>query len=315
MARHLIIGDDTTVAYDGNGLLADGSIDIQKLSSDGPTSLVAGEGIADSDQIRFVQGGPAGIDVNIVSPWIYGRDIIVAGGTPAVAQAAQVSTVTFATNANADEPAAFLKLINLTDGQEPFEFKNYEVKVTSGDTNAAIATALFNLINANKPHWIKTVADDGAGVLTFTGFKKGETKADGSVQSEVALFDVVDNFDGDFATTATFATTTAASRGQGDGFYIREMEEELRGVNYGFYNRVELPNTPAASSVTATAYDMYHIVATKDGSSASQIHGVDNLIEIYVATPNGGADGLIFENQLNGYILSAGFAPIAINGL
>ena len=37
---------------------------------------------------------------------------------------------------------------------------------------------------------------------------------------------------------------TAGSRGFGDGFYVKDMEEELRGVNYGFYNRVELPNTP-----------------------------------------------------------------------
>ena len=314
MARHLIIGDDTTVAYDGNGLLADGSIDIQKLSSDGPTSLVAGEGIADSDQIRFVQGGPAGIDVNIVSPWIYGRDIIVAGGKPAVAQAAQVSTVTIATNATAAANHT-IKIVNLTDGAEPFELKSYEIAVLAGATPATQAAAFVAAMNADLPHWINTAVDSGGGVITLTGFTKGATKADGSVQGEVVLFDVVDDLDGDNGTTAAFATTTAASRGQGDGFYIREMEEELRGVNYGFYNRIMQPNTPATSSVTGTAYDMYHVVATKDGSSASQIHGVDNLIEIYIATPNGGADGLIFENQLNGYIVSAGFAPIAINGL
>ena len=57
MARHLLIGDGTAVAYDANGLLADGSVDIQKLSSDGPTSLVAGEGIA------IVQDYTAGEDV------------------------------------------------------------------------------------------------------------------------------------------------------------------------------------------------------------------------------------------------------------
>ena len=55
MARHLLIGNDAAVSYDANGLLADGAIDIQKLSSDGPTSLGAGDTIADSDQIRIVQ--------------------------------------------------------------------------------------------------------------------------------------------------------------------------------------------------------------------------------------------------------------------
>jgi len=307
MARHLLIGNNVARNYTSN-VLDDKAIDVQKLSSAGPTSLVAGEGIADSEQIRIVQGTGAAA---IVSPWFYGKDVIVWGGRSADAQDAQVSTVTIATNANADEPAAFLKLINLTDGQEPFEFKNYEVKVTSGDVAATIATALFNLINADKPHWIKTVADSGGGVLTFTGFKKGEPKADGSIQSEVALFDVVDNFDGDFATTATFATTTPAFRGFGDGFYVREMEEEVRGVTYGFYNRIQQPNTPDATSVTGTVYDMYHIVATKDGSSASQIHGVDNLIEIYIAfDPTDGAKTGLLEAQLNGYMGSVNFAPV-----
>ena len=90
------------------------------------------------------------------------------------------------------------------------------------------------------------------------------------------------------------------------------MEEENRGVAYGFYNRVELPNTPAASAVVGTTYDVYHLVATKDGSSASQIHGVDNLIEIYVASPAGDADGVLFENQVNAYAASVGFAPVIL---
>ena len=148
-------------------------------------------------------------------------------------------------------------------------------------------------------------------LLTFTGFKKGETKADGSIQDEVVLFDVVDNLDGSNGTTAAFATTTAASRGNGDGFYIKEMEEELRGAQYGFYNRVELPNTPTQSTVTGDSYDVYHIVATKDGSSASQIHGVDNLIEIYIAFDNGTAAlTQALEGQLNPYMNSAGFGNV-----
>ena len=310
MARHLYIGNAAAVAYDSNGLLADGAIDIQKLSADGPTSLAPGDVLADSDQIRVVQGGPAGIDVNIVSPWIYGRDVVAWGGRSYAAQAAQVSTVTLATNATAAKDH-FIKLINLTDGAEPFEFKNYEISATAGQTPAAQATALFNLINADKPHWINTVADNGAGVLTFTGFTKGATKADGSVQSEVVLFDVVDNLDGDNGTTAAFATTTAASRGNGDSYYVKEMEEELRGAQYGFYNRVELPNTPAQSTVIGDSYDMYHIVATKDGSSHSQIHGVDNLIEIYIAFDNGTAAlTQALEGQLNPYMNSAGFGNV-----
>ena len=88
------------------------------------------------------------------------------------------------------------------------------------------------------------------------------------------------------------------------------MEEELRGTAYGFYNRVELPNTPAASAVVGTTYDIYHLVATKDGSSASQIHGVDNLIEIYVALPAGDGDNIAFEAAANGYLASVNFPAV-----
>ena len=79
------------------------------------------------------------------------------------------------------------------------------------------------------------------------------------------------------------------------------MEENNRGTGFGFYNRLELPNTPTATSVTGTNYDSYQIVATKDGSSASQIRGVDNLIEVTAVTTAGNADSLVFENLLNGY--------------
>jgi len=55
---------------------------------------------------------------------------------------------------------------------------------------------------------------------------------------------------------------------------------------------------------------MYHLVATKDGSSHSQIHGVDNLIEIYIALPAGDADNVAFEAAANSYAASVNFAPV-----
>ena len=56
---------------------------------------------------------------------------------------------------------------------------------------------------------------------------------------------------------------------------------------------------------------MYNIVATKDGSSASQINGVDNLIEITIAFDNDtGALTSALEGVLNPYMLSGGFANV-----
>ena len=74
--RHLIIGNNVAKNYTSN-ILDDKAVDIQKLGVDGPQSLGAGEGVADSEQIRFVQGTGKKA---IVSPWIYGRNIISASG-------------------------------------------------------------------------------------------------------------------------------------------------------------------------------------------------------------------------------------------
>ena len=312
MARHLIVGDGTARAYT-NGLLADGSIDVQKVSSSGPTSLNNFDSIATTDQIRFVQGGLSGIDVNIVSPWIYGRDIISVDKIAGAAQTAEVCRIALAGNAAAIGQHT-IKVINLTDGEAPFEFKSYEINVDPAgtDTPTEQCTAFTTAINADLPHWVSSITNNGTSI-DFTGFKKGETKADGSVADELVHMDIAFETVPAANTTADTVTyQTAGSRGVGDGFYTRALEESLRGTNYGFYNRVELPNTPVASIETDHTYNMYHIVATKDGSSSSQIHGVDNLIEIYIAVANdiSAANEGIFETPLNSYINSLGFASV-----
>ena len=82
------------------------------------------------------------------------------------------------------------------------------------------------------------------------------------------------------------------------------------GAQYGYYNRIAQPITPASQAATGTAYDMYVIAATKDGSSASQINGVDNLIEVNVALVAGDADSLVVENKLNAYFAGSFTAVI-----
>jgi len=315
MARHLLIGDGSTVAYT-NGLLADGAIDIQKLSSDGPTSLVAGDTIADSDQIRFVQGGPSNIDVNIVSPWIYGKDIVVAGGRSYAASTAKDETYTISALTATAAGEATIKVVNITNGEEPFQFKSWTYSYVIGETATNIADGLKALIAVDQADWVNcdnTGASDAT--FDFSGFIMGATMNDGLVnQGNPTNFEVVfEDVNGtDAARTLSAAVVGSYAVGSGEYYAIKAMEEANRGVNYGFYNRVELPNTPAASAVAGSTYDVYHIVATKDGSSHSQVHGVDNLIEIYIASPAGDADGLLFENQLNGYIASVGFAPVIL---
>ena len=307
MARHLYIGNNVANAYTA-GVLADKAIDVQKLSATGPTSMVPGDTIASSTQFRIVQGTAT---KNIVSPWIYGKDVINWSGRSAAAQTAQVFNIDFGTvNATAVSTHE-LKLINMTNGAEPFEMKSYEISVAAGATPTVQSAAFKVAIDANLPHWVNGAVTDNGGDIDVTGFTKGAAKADGSFQDELAEMRGADNMDGSNGTIVVFGNTTPGSQGTGDGFYVREMEKNQKGNQFGFYMRGHLPNTPADASVTATAYDMYTIAATKDGSSASQIHGVDNLIEVNIAVdPATAAITNLFESQINGYLSSANFGSV-----
>jgi len=305
MARHLMIGNEIAAAYT-NGLLADGAIDVQKLSASGPTSMVPGDTIATSAQFRIVQGGAGN---NIVSPWIYGKDVINWSGKSHVAQVAEVKRATLTTNATAVGNHT-LKIINKTNGAEPFEMKSYEIAVTATMTPTAQTALLKIAIDADLPHWVNGAVTDNGGSIDCTGFKKGEAKADGSIQEDLVAMEFAWDSNSNGTTMADTAQTPG-NRGYGDGYYIKDMEENNRGTQYGYYNRVQLPNTPALTTVVASPYDVYHIAATKDGSSASQIMGVDNLIEINIAFDNGTAAlTSALEGVLNPYLLSAGFGNV-----
>ena len=309
MARHLMVGNDTAVSY-SDGVLADGAVDVQKLSDSGPTSMVAGDTIADSAQFRIVQGNGT---TNIVSPWIYGKDVINWSGRSHAAQTAQVRRAALATNATAAGEHT-LKVINKTNGNSPFEMKSYTITVAAGATPTTQCTAFTTAINADLPHWVNSITNNGTSI-DFTGFKKGESKADGSVQEDLVEMDLsFEAIDGNGnGTTMTDSAQTAGDRGSGDPHYVIEYEKSLKGTQYGYYERRNLPVTPATTALTSGTYDMYHIAATKDGSSSSQIHGVDNLIEINIAFDNGTAAlTQALENKLNSYLASANFSPVIL---
>tara|TARA_R100001440_G_scaffold51064_1_gene71036 strand:+ start:2364 stop:3296 length:933 start_codon:yes stop_codon:yes gene_type:complete len=310
MARHLYIGNNIAVSYSA-GVLANKAIDVQKLSASGPTSMVAGDTIADSERFRIVQGNGT---TNIVSPWIYGRDVIDWSGKGYSAQVAQVKRAAFATNATVAGEHT-LKVMNKTNGNEPFEQKSYTISVAAGATPTTQCTAFTTAINNDLPHWINGNITNNGTSLDFTGFKKGETKADGSVQEDLVLiefsFEAIDG--GGNGTTMTESVQTPGSRGVGDYHYVQKLEDISKGVNYGFYHRGHLPNTPVDTALVGGQYDMYHIAATKDGSSSSQINGVDNIIEINIALDNSTpAITQAFENKLNSYLASANFSPVIL---
>ena len=309
MARHLIVGDGTAFGVT-NGLVDDGAVSVQKMSESGPTELVLGDTFVTAPQIRIVGGGSDG--KNIATPWFYGRDVVDYSGKVGAAQAAQVKRALLADNATAVGQHT-LKVMNKTNGNSPFESKSYTITVDPNATNTPTeqCTAFTTAINADLPHWVNSITNNGSSI-DFTGFKKGETKADGSVQENLVemelSFEAIDgNGNG---TTMAESVQTAGSRGSGDGFYLQEYEDTLMGSQYGYYERRNLPIKPANQVATGTLYDMYNITATKDGSSSSQIHGVDNLIEVTLGLKAGDADSLVVENKLNAYF--AGVFPNVI---
>ena len=302
MARHLIIGDGTAISTT-NGLVADGAITIQKMSASGPTDLVLGDSIADAPQIRIVGGGKDG--KNIVTPWIYGKDVINYGGKSYTAATSHKQTVTYAgtTTEAADIVIKFIR----TDGPAP-EFFSFATAIASGQAHTAVdatVTTAYAALN-NLPDWLETACTDTGNANVFEASIRGQVALSGNTWDYApAIFEVVAESlpAGLTATVSGFgsAATQAAKPGYGDGFAVRAFEESLQGTSHGFYMRGHLPKQPTLESDTTMEYDMYSIVATKDGSSASQINGVDNLIELNVAAKAGDADSLIFENKLNAY--------------
>jgi hypothetical protein len=300
MARHLIIGDGTTNATT-NGLVADGAITIQKMSASGPTDLVLGDSIADAPQIRIVGGGKDG--KNIVTPWIYGKDVVNFSGKSYVGQAACTVTNTIAgTSANAG--TVVLKLVKTSGPRVEFFSFSTEIAASVAHTAAdALIKTAFEDASLTKPDWLNPVCDATAGAtVVFSGAKRGDVAYSGNTwdYEPVQIQLIVESYDGG-TQTHTASATTGGSTGYGDGFAVRAFEESLQGTSHGFYMRGHLPKQPSLESDTTLEYDMYSIVATKDGSSASQINGVDNLIELNVAAKAGDADSLIFENKLNAY--------------
>ena len=308
MARHLIIGDGATRGTANP--VEDGAITIQKMSASGPTDLIIGESIIDAPQIRIVGGGKDG--KNIVTPWIYGKDVINFSGKSYVDQAACTVTNTIA-GTSAAAGTLVLKFIKTSGPRQEFFSFSTEIaaSVAHTDADALIKTA-FEDASLVKPDWLNPDCDATAGAtVVFSGAVRGDVAYSGNTwdYEPVQIKLIVESYDGG-TQTHTASATTGGNPGYGDGFAVRAFEESLQGTSHGFYMRGHLPKQPTLESVTGSNYDMYSIVATKDGSSHSQINGVDNLIELNVAAIAGDADSAVFEAKLNGYF--AGVFPSVV---
>jgi hypothetical protein len=311
MARHLIIGDGTAFGLTA-GLVNDGAVSVQKMTQNGPTELVLGDTMANAPQIRILAGGTAG--KNIATPWFYGRDVVNYSGKANVAAVAHRVDGTLTTNTAAISVVTTKIYRTDVDSHDSFSFDTGNIAAATSPTAVqVIVLAAWNAIAAaDKPDWLNATAAVSAGAFRVTASKRGDATNSGGTWEEFnPIIRMIQTHSVDTAQTFADAVGVAMLPGYGDGFAVKAFEESLMGAQYGYYNRIAQPITPASQAVTGTAYDMYVIAATKDGSSASQINGVDNLIEINVALVAGDADSLVVENKLNAYFAGS-FANVIL---
>ena len=304
MARHLFIGNGGAATI-SNGLAADTGIALQ--ADDHAAFAASSETVKTSPRFRVLQG-TAG--ANIASPWISGHNIISVTGSAYVAPSAYTVTDTVAGTA---DNAGTLELKFIWKNAPSPTFFNLSIATAAEAHTAADATIKAAYEAAILPDWLNPTCNaSDPDVLVFSGALRGDVAQGGNVwEFEPAVIDlIVVSFDG--GTQTHTASATAGATGNGSGQQIVKLEEELRGVQYGYYDRLKLPNTPALTAVAANTYDTIRIVATKDGSTTSAINGVDNLIDVTIAMKVIASDALLdaLHTALNSYTGSVGFLAV-----
>ena len=305
MARHLIIGNGTAASY-AAGVLAAGSIDVQKKGTNGAhTSVTSTDTNLTAPEIRFAQGSANG---NIYSPWIKVANAINWDGKSYAAAVAANTVATYSgTLTNAGELS--VKVMNVSNGVEPFEIKSWTLAYAAGAALNTTITALHTLINADLPSFIASTTL-ATPAITFTGFNIGDLDGAGERVLNPGNFKVM--LEDTAGQISDALVPTAAVIGVGEPYRVLEFEKSLQGSTFGYYNRVQQPIAPATSvDVANDTYDMYSLVVTKDGSTTSGINGVDNLIEISIALDITTATTTsAFEAQINGLLI--GFTPVTL---
>ncbi len=311
MARHLLIGAEASSA-DTAGVVTVGGIQIQKESANGPTALVLGESILDAPRIRFVQGHAEG---NRFSPWINGRNIVDWSGRSEETPVAHRAVLDIGTQSNAAGSITLKFVRKGGPAPEFFKFTTAIANARSAANQAADVIAAYEA--ADLPEWLdKDLGSvENSDQIYFDGNVRGAATKSGGVWEEGPVpFDLImeENTVGASVYTIT-NDSLSADPGVGDGNLLRKLEEDLQGIQFGYYDRLKLPKQPALAAVADTNYDVWNIVATKDGSTSSSINGVDNLIEIMIVnTAGSGTNALAFENSMNAYCGSVGFAPVTL---
>ena len=299
MARHIYIGTEGSQSYT-SGALAAGGIDVQKISAGGPTSMVAGDLRTNTEQFRIVQGTAAGRD--IVSPWLYGKDIINWDGVTYIAAVAHEHRVTLAGTSTAAGTISMKVTRTDEPGHDAFHFDTAVGTAIAAAAAAALVKIQYDA--AIKPDWLATVLGVAGATFDVAGILPGAVASGGSTWDDNPATFVVSCTNVPVGLTASWTLDSApnvrANAGHGGGYLVRTYDRAA-----------SMAINPTNYSVVGTNYDVYSIAATKDGSSQSQVHGVDNIMEIAIAMTDTGGVAL-FEPQINPYMNDCGFASVNI---
>jgi len=278
--RQVLIGDDVLSTAAG-GVEAQVINPATGLAIPMAASMVYGtNGTANTHQfIRFIRQGAAGV-ADIVTPWIDGAHINYYDGVSGTIDVAQAMTLTYTAATTAGDITT--KLIDTSSGTEPFTRYSCEVASGASGTTAAANTAaqMTADITSGKLKGVATAANVGA-TLTVTGLLYT-----GSGEAKVAPAKFVSAFEDSGLTGVTCTEAgTQYVKNSGAGNYILDLEKEVQGMSYGYYNRISMPNVPDTFAAVGTIYDVYTL--TWGNTSAGQIRGVDNLRDLKICTPAG----------------------------
>jgi len=341
MARQFLIGElgNAGSAYT-NGKLADTALEIEVLDASNDEGPVIYDPLTmeNPDMFRIVQGTTTG--PNVFSNWINPRNVIVFDGSSAdnsihhEADLAIAGTSALVSGGSVSNMKLDLKFCwHNPNGVDEFYHCSLDIGASAADptiANTAQDTEIQTAYEAltDKPDWLHTdcstsgdvaAAATGAdtpstpadGTITFMGNVPGATTTDsgdafeGPDAARISVY-VVSQNDIDTSTYTVTNDVVKAYNGVGTYWSTKKFEDKMKGIMYGYYNRMQFPNTPDNGAVSGSTYDFVTIVATKDGSAASgQIHGVDNLDELFVAGKAGVAtiftpgSNTAFVNKLN----------------
>ena len=285
-----------------------GAVAGQFMNAGGPNAMV-----------RFAQGKGALTEPDVVTPWVRAGNMLSYDGLAYSApQASHTELDINGTSTAGTDGVLSLKFIldNPQDGVDQFWHLDVDIPGNTADTaqDALVATA-YN--NATKPEWLFKRATISAGMSAGTDYPAAANGGAVSSATDVVRFHgnipgsvdtssgkewagdssnisvVVLSQEGIGNTAYSEINKVIGSNGIGSYYEVNKYEEKMMGKNYGYYNRRELPNTPASTANSSSTYNYVNMVFSKDGSTNGTIggiKGVDNLIEIIIAGKVGGTE-------------------------